>query len=206
MGWLRIVLPKILFESFLIVVSILLALAVNDWQTGRERHRYALQALRGFQREIQQNRARLQDIAPFRMGIREVLAKPEATSSIHSAADFQMAIGTDGFRPAFLTETAWETALATGALQNIDFETVSALSLTYSLQKRAEEFSRESLPPLVRGAAVPAAEMPPAIHNAATYLDELIREEAELLAAYDQALKVLNGTGPGSPAAQRPAL
>lgn len=183
-------LSKIVLESLLIVISILLALAVNDWQAERDHHELAQQALVAFQHELRQNEARIEDLTPYRLGIRHVLAQPTA-AHIRTPTEFQANVGADGFRAAFLTETAWETALATGALTHIDFQTVSALSLTYAMQKRVQDFSHQNIPPLVRGEPIPATEMPMALRAAATYLDELAREEAELKAAYDQALAVI---------------
>ena len=39
-------------------------------------------------------------------------------------------------RPAFLTDTAWRTALATGALTHMEYETVARLSALYTAQQR----------------------------------------------------------------------
>ncbi len=193
-------LPRIIVESALIVFSILLALAVNEWERTREDVELATQALAAFQREIRQNRARLEDVGPYRRGLRDVIARMADSGELASSDEFQATVGLEALRPAFLTSTVWETALTTGALPHIDFDLVNALSLTYSLQARLEEFSRTGMPQLARGGWVTSENMHGAIREVTVYLGELSRSEAELLAAYDEVLRILDeaasATGP----------
>jgi hypothetical protein len=184
-------LPRILVESTLIVLSILLALAVNEYERNREDDELATQALAEFQREIRQNRARLEDVGPYRRGLRSVIARMGESGELASSDEFQATIGLEALRPAFLTSTVWETALTTGALPHIDFTVVNALSLTYSLQARLEEFSRSGMPVLARGGFVDREDMPGAIREVTLYLGELSRSEGELLAAYDEVLRIV---------------
>lgn len=205
-------LPRILVESALIVVSILLALAVSEFERNREDEELATQALTAFDREIRQNRARLEDVGPYRQGLRNVIGRMAESGNLESSDAFQATIGLEALRPAFLTSTVWETALTTGALPHIEFDVVNALSLTYSLQARLEEFSRTGMPDLARGGYVPGAGMTGAISEVIVYLGELNRSEAELLAAYEEVLRILEeafateggglaggGTGPADP-------
>ena len=184
-------LPRILVESTLIVLSILLALAVGEYERNREDEELATQALAAFQREIRQNRARLEDVGPYRRGLRDVIGRMSASGALASSDEFQATIGLEALRPAFLTSTVWETALTTGALPHIDFDVVNALSLTYSLQARLEEFSRTGMPPLARGGYVTGDDMTGAIKEVTVYLGELSRSEGELLGAYEEVLRIL---------------
>lgn len=185
-------LPRILVESALIVMSILLALAVNEYERNREDIELATQALQAFEREIRQNRARLEDVGPYRRGLREVITRMAEDGGLASSDEFQATIGLEGLRPAFLTSTVWETALTTGALPHIDFDLVNALSLTYSLQARLEELSRTGMPDLARGGWVDREDMFGATREVTVYLGELGRSEAELLAAYEEVLNILD--------------
>jgi hypothetical protein len=184
-------LPRIIVESALIVFSILVALAVSEWERNREDEELATQALTEFEREIRQNRARLEDVGPYRLGLRDVITRMGESGELASSDEFQTTIGLEALRPAFLTSTVWETAITTGALPHIDFNLVNALSLTYSLQARLEEFSRSGMPELARGGYVDGPDMPGAIREVTVYLGELSRSEAELLAAYEEVLRIL---------------
>ena len=184
-------LPRILVESALIVFSILVALAVSEYERNREDDELARQALAEFEREIRQNRARLEDVGPYRRGLRDVIGRMGESGELASSDEFQATIGLEALRPAFLTSTVWETALTTGALPHIDFDVVNALSLTYSLQERLEEFSRTGMPDLARGGYVGGEDMPGAIREVTVYLGELSRSESDLLVAYEEVLRIL---------------
>lgn len=184
---------RILIESFLVVVSILAALAVDQWRDSQEDRELATQALQAFALEIQQNQARLQDVGPYRQGLREVIAGMRQEQEIQTADEFYAIVGLEPLRPSFLTRTVWETSLTTGAIPHIDFEIVNALSLTYSLQDRLSEFSRAGMPILARGGSVPPDQMDAALREVTVYLADLGRSESELLAAYEEVLRILEG-------------
>ena len=61
-------------ESVFVVASILLALAVDEWAQDQENAELADQSLAIFEREISQNRARLDDQIPHHTGIRDFLS------------------------------------------------------------------------------------------------------------------------------------
>jgi len=121
---------KGLVESIFVVGSILMALAVDQWSQDRDFAELADQSLGIFEREILQNQARVEDVAPYHQGIRDILAQmrqlPDRGMDLRNIME--------GLTPPVLLNTAWETSLATGALTHMDFEVVSALSLTYSIQ------------------------------------------------------------------------
>lgn len=175
------------FESMLIIVSIVAALAVDEWRQDRQNQELATQSLGVFEREIRQNMARLDDVAPYHAGMRDVVARMAAEEA--AGADLRSIM--EGLEPTVLLSTAWETALATGALTYMDFEVVSALSLTYSLQRRFAEESRSHLPDI---SAVPGgspAMLDDRITAARSYLEDLTRDEQQLRGVYAEALQMI---------------
>ena len=62
-------LPRVIFESALITVSILLALGLDEWRENRQTEETIKQALSNFLSEIAQNKARVDDAAPFNKGL-----------------------------------------------------------------------------------------------------------------------------------------
>lgn len=178
---------KGLVESVLVVGSILLALALDEWAQDQEYAELADQSLGIFEREISQNRARLEDAAPYHMGIRDLLgqmrALPESRMDVASILE--------GLHPPVLLNTAWETALATGALTHMEFEVVSALSLTYSIQESFASRTRVERPPLSSSSTLTAREVSEQLEAAYDYVSALSQDESELLAVYDQALEMI---------------
>jgi hypothetical protein len=174
---------RVSIESLLIVMSILLALAVDQWRENRNNRLLALQSLEIFERELERNLARLDDVIPYHNGLRDVAtemaAEPERIVEVRSLME--------GLRPVVLQNTAWEAALATGALRHIDVETVAALSWTYSNQERFREELRVGAPRMVPGAGANLTE----VQQAVAYLTEMTRSEQELHGYYVEALETL---------------
>jgi hypothetical protein len=182
---------EVAVQSIMIVLSILLALWVDQWKQRRTEHELAIASLSNFLKEVQQNQARLDDILPYHKALASVLTALATSHVVRTPADFQSAVGVDGLRPPFLLATAWQTAVATGALTKIDYETVSALSLTYTLQDRFREESRSGMQSVLQASNFPPGQAEAAIHSADIYLREVVANEEELRATYAQAGSVL---------------
>jgi len=185
-------LAEVLVQSVMIVLSILLALWVDEWKQHKAEQKLARVSLTNFVHEVQQNQARLDDILPYHRGMRAVVKQLEAGTSINTPGDFESAVGLDGMRPPFLLATAWQTALATGALQHMDYETVSALSLTYTLQDRFREESRSGVQSVLQASNFAPGHAQPALRSADIFLDDVVASEEELRATYAQAARLLD--------------
>lgn len=185
-------LAEVLVQSVMIVLSILLALWVDQWKQHNAERQLATVSLTNFLHEVQQNEARLDDILPYHRAMRSMVTELEAGNGIRTPAEFQSAIGVDGMRPPFLLTTAWQTALATGALQKMDYETVSALSLTYTLQDRFREESRSGIQSVLQATNFPIGHAQPALRSADIFLKDVVAGEEELRATYAQAARLLD--------------
>jgi hypothetical protein len=181
----------VIVQSIAVTLSILLALWVDQWKQRRAARDLATESMSNFVTEIRQNEARLDDILPYHEGIRSMLAQVDSAHSIHTQAEFQSTIGVDGLRPPSLLQTAWQTAVATGALTHLDYETVAALSLTYTLQDRFREDSRAGFQRILQTSDFRPGGADVAVHSADTYLREVVNSENDLRATYAQAEEVL---------------
>ncbi|HEX6134093.1 MAG TPA: hypothetical protein VFZ24_09020 [Longimicrobiales bacterium] len=174
---------RVSVESLLIVMSILLALAVDEWREGRNYQELAQHSLEIFGREIEQNLAMLSEIVPYHVGLRDVVtdmaAHPDRVVDVHSILE--------GLEPTVLQNTAWETALATGSFRYIDVATVSKLSLMYGLQQRYQATSGR--PELYVTSATTPEQKLEQMQHALMYLNDLVRAEQRLLGVYLLALE-----------------
>ncbi len=182
-------LPRVMFESMLIVVSILFALYLDEWRDDRQDAENIEDALAYFVSEIQQNRARVEDAAPFNQGLRHVLSRRQEVHAIESVATFVNIF--ESYNPVVLQSTAWETAIATGALAKMDYKLVSALSLTYSLQNRYQQVSQNGMAEMTSPQNLSEEKLDLAVYNAIRYLDTVTGMETELGAVYAEAESVL---------------
>ena len=193
-------LPRVLFESALIVMSILVALGLDEWRENREDEETVQLALSNFVREIQLNQTSVADSAPFNQGLRSVLRNRYQTDDIGSVDEFVNMV--ESFEPAVLQSTAWETALATGSLAKMDYELVSALSLTYSLQNRYLLASRTGMAELTSPQNLSEEKLNLAVYNSIRYLADITSMEEELGVIYNEAFSVIQlgmATDPNDP-------
>jgi len=182
-------LPRVLFESLLIVASILLALALDEWREDRENAENVQKALSNFLSEIEQNKAAIDDAAPFNRGLQHVLTKRQEVREIETVGHFVDLI--ESYSPVVLRSTAWETALATGSFSKMDYSLVSALSLTYGLQNRYLDLNRRGMFELTSPQNLKVEGLNIAVFNAIRYLEEVTRMEAELGIVYSEAIAVI---------------
>lgn len=182
-------LPRVIFESALITVSILLALALDEWRDERQTEETVVQAMANFLHEIKQNKARIDDAAPFNRGLHDVLSRRYQVGDITSTTEFINAV--ESYTPVVLQSTAWETALTTGSVTKMNYNLVSALSLTYGLQSRYQETARLGMEDLLRPQNLSADLLDLAIYNSIRYLNNVTGMEAELIIVYGEAEAVL---------------
>jgi hypothetical protein len=182
-------LPQVIIESILIVVSILVALGLDSWRQNREDEEFVRTALSNFLTEIRQNQTRVDDAAPFNMGLRQVLSQHYADDDISSVDEFVNMV--EIYSPAALQSTAWDTALATGSLAKMEYNLVTALSLTYGLQSRYDVTTRSGMNDLTSPQYLFDDNLKLALYNSIRYLDEVTSMEAELGVTYIEASLVI---------------
>ncbi len=182
-------LPRVLFESFLITVSILVALALDEWRENRQHAEAIQQALSNFASEIQRNKARIEDTAPFNRGLLEVLRNRYETKDIGSVDDYVNMV--ESYAPAELRTTAWETALATGSLAEMQYDLVSVLSFTYGKQGEYQVATQSGMSGLTSLQNLAGDRLELATYNAVRYLNGISSLESELNDIYNEALGVV---------------
>lgn len=182
-------LPRVIFESALITVSILLALGLDEWRENRETEATIRQAMSNFLSEIRQNKARVDDAAPFNQGLHDVVDQRYKNGDIQTMSDFISIM--DSYSPVVLQSTAWETALATGSLAKMDYGLVSALSLTYGLQSRYEQTNRGAVSRMTSPQVLSNDTLDLAIYNSLQYLEDVTSMETELAVVYSEATGVI---------------
>ena len=190
-------LPQVLFESALIVVSILVALGLDEWRENRQNDELVQHALNSFLSEIEQNKNRVEDAAPFNQGLRNVLNSHYIEDDIESIDEFVSMV--ESYSPVVLQSTAWETALATGSLAKMEYNLVSALSLTYSLQTRYQLATRSGISELTSPQNLSEGRLKLAVYNTIRYLDNVTGMETELGVIYDEARLVIQSARTGEP-------
>lgn len=170
-------------------MSILLALGLDEWRETRQDIETVEQAMSNFVSEIRQNKARVDDAAPFNRGLSDVLEQRHVDGDISSSSEFINIV--ESYTPVVLQSTAWDTALATGSVAKMQYNLVAALSLTYGLQSRYQQASRGGMVELMSPENLSSDRLEWAIYNSVRYLDDMTSMETDLGVVYEQAEAVI---------------
>ena len=172
------------FQGALIVGSILIALAFDEWREEREEDELVARALYSFSLELKQNLERLDDAVPFNSALFDYFSRSHAAGEIDSIDKVNEVVR--GLQPTILENTAWSTAVATGALAKMDYELVAALSLTYNMQSRYILEHQANVEDLENRIPRANEEVGLLVAQALKRLHELAEAGVELQAVYQQ--------------------
>lgn len=192
--WLPKWLPQALFESAVILFGFLFAFLLAGWKEDKKIEHLIAYSINNFENEIKQNNLRIKDVMVFHKGIQQVLQNQNSKGNFNSIAKFRNVM--DSMKPIVLSNSAWETAVATGALAQMDFELVSALSLTYNTQTRFDENYRATVRTLLSPNSLTEQNLELTLYATTYFVTEVTAQEAELAIFYNQMLIMLRSRLP----------
>lgn len=112
---------QLLVEAVLVISSVLLALALNNWNQNRIEENRAEQALQNIVNEIEYNAEVVKKAIDYNSSlIREMEEDPNRGVTL---------------KPANIRDFAWETAQASGAVSNLEFPVISIAAEIHELQE-----------------------------------------------------------------------
>ncbi|HEX8281672.1 MAG TPA: hypothetical protein VF551_09855 [Chthoniobacterales bacterium] len=180
-------LPRALFEALLIVVSILVALAVDEWRDHRARSARADEARAIFAHEIESNRALLQSPSYLPHHSRLQAEYQELTSA---GSDQPGSLFESGVHPAPLRDAAWRSFSASSTLADFAPDEILVLSDLYRAQQDLERLNANFLAQFMAPRAdreTPAYRRDEA-RSISMYLNDIVPHEQRLLQSYDAAV------------------
>jgi hypothetical protein len=182
--------PELAFETVCIVISILLALWVGQKVDQAKEHRLAIKALRNFREEIQGNREFMKQALPLH---RTYIQRLESIQPpIQSWNDIDKQIHFSGLGPSSAYNTAWETAVATNALVQIDYDTVKKLSSVYLRQKYVELVRQKFLDIFYNPATFHPDNAAGLVQSMYFMFQDLARVEENIIKDYDDTLRKID--------------
>jgi hypothetical protein len=189
-------LSQLIIQPLMIVLSILAALAVNQWQESRARTQRVDHALNDFVIEIRANRELLRSdkYLPHHRRLRLEYAQIVKGEIADKNSFFAT-----GVHPTPLRDSAWRVLSGTAVLMDLKPEIVLALSDIYhaqdSLEKRNDGFLNAITAP--RSDRETPAYVKDVASSITMYLNDLVPAEESLDASYEPALPKL--LSPGAP-------
>jgi hypothetical protein len=125
---------RLLFESALIVFSVLLGFALTEWRASVADRELASRVLTDVVAEVEQNLATLNgQIAQHRQMI-ESLRAVDAAATDASGWDIAISAMSGGPGAVPMRQAAWQATVSSGALRLMDYDISAALSDIYTTQ------------------------------------------------------------------------
>jgi hypothetical protein len=193
MSRLRRWLPRALFESFLIVVSIVVALAVNEWRERHARLERVAEARGVFVNEIESNRTLLRSEA-YLPHHRRLQAEYKQLAAENS--DVAGSLFDTGVHPAPLRDAAWRSFSAGPTL--VDFAPAELVMLS-DIYRAQEDLARSNTNFIAQVIAPRSDRETPEYKRDQTrsismYLNDVVPLEERVLQLYDAALERLRSS------------
>jgi hypothetical protein len=186
----RIWLSQLLIQPFMIVLSILAALAVNQRQESRARVHRVAEARAAFTTEIKRNHDLLlsESYLPHHRRLKAEYAKALKDEAADTSSFFET-----GVHPTPWSDSAWRTLSGSAILMDLPSEIVLIVSDIYgaqnSIEKRNEGFLNAIGAP--RSDRETPAYAKDVTRSISMYLNDLVPAEEKLLLSYEHALKRL---------------
>jgi hypothetical protein len=182
-------LSKVLLEVVLIAAGVFVGLAGEQWRENAEHRENARVALQRLRTEIATNRTTVARVKDYHARTRASLkAYPGSDTKARQAVSVKV----EGVQVVFFEHTAWDLALATGALAHIDSDLAFDLSRIYNTQQASTGLTHS----LTHAMYVrpPTENLDGWLAALAVYYDDIVRMEPELLKLYDDILPKLDRT------------
>jgi hypothetical protein len=179
---------KMLLEVALIGVAVFLGMAADQWRTDRQHQQQARDALVRFRTEIATNKTAVASVKDYHTRIRQ-----EAAAYLDAAPKSRdrVTLKIDrGIGPVHFEHTAWDLALATQALVDIDSSLAFELARLYEQQRVYDG--------LTLGLTQAMYHRPPSenfdafLHSVRVWLDDIVSLDPQLLASYDRVLPMID--------------
>jgi hypothetical protein len=178
-------------EVFSIVVGVMLALGVSEWQEQQDRQEQAEIALENIERELRWNLDLLTRVHANNTATIEAMDEEDPESDEERS-----------LIPALqLRETAYQTLLSSGIANFVEYELVLSLSESYSMQGVYKQIGQQ-LSEAAMNMAAYATVAGTTIDNQnfleqfRSYFEMMVMAETQLLKIYGKTLSDLDAAGP----------
>ena len=183
----------LLLEVFFIVLGVMIALAANEWREQRALDTRTNTALENIRLEILRNQQTMQQRLPYHEALRDSLENylPELRGvSFQQVSERRLGMQR-GLFFLLVYDAAWQAALTSEVLSNVDYETLTVLSTIYQVQAYLKTVEERTA-----GIMTPANLQRENLYFAFLLFRPTIRDivglEQNLLSLYDEALQRLN--------------
>lgn len=162
-------------EALLVVLSVLLALALNSWREGRANEALALRSLQGVMDEADVNCSRIRNLQEYHRAV----ADRERES--------------EGIQVGLIRNDAWQSAQSTGAAAYVDYDIAAIIGKIHASQADHRTIMEAHIQAMFVALAG-GKELGKGIHGDADIatIRELVRIQEQLLEVYEELAEAVN--------------
>ena len=198
-------LPRAALESFLIVVSLLGALWLNQWNETRQRDERVAEARTFIIEELRANHAHLvsETIYPHHRALRRQFEDPPASPDPVEADRGRVgAVFATGVHPASFRDAVWRSVAMSDLLPYMKPREVFALADVYRRQEALSQMNSTAYSTLIAAApdSTDAREVRRLAQVLRLYISDVVRSEAELIERQEYALRLMGAEPLRAPA------
>ncbi len=188
---------KVVFESSLIIFSVLLALTVNEYRSEINANQKKERALAMIKAEISYNLAIVKKSQPYHVSLykkfEDSIASFDENHQIEDTRHFILNHAHNSFINDFMSRSAWQTLTQTNTAINFDLEILGALSNVYILQEVGVEKTALNLVSIMRSRETVRSEnLKESLYLIKNTLQELASQEEYLHQYYQMTLEKLD--------------
>lgn len=176
---------KGLFEIVLISVGVFLAMAADQWRTDRQHRDQARAALQRLKVEIETNQVAVDKVKDYHVKMRKTIIA-YLDPKTRATTDLQM----EGILPAIFEHTAWDLAITTQSLADIDPQLAYELARLYGLQQTYAGLTGGLTQSMYL--RPPSEDLPKFLHSVRIWLDDIVIHEPALADGYKQILPLID--------------
>jgi len=172
---------KGIFEIALIAIGVFLALMADQWRSDRQHRDQARDALQRFKVEIQTNQAAIDTVKDYHAMMRTAVGA-YLDPKTRAATNLQLA----GIQPTIFEHTAWDLALATQSLADIDPELAFELARLYGMQQTYAGLTGGLMQSMYQ--RPPSEDLVKFLHSVKIWLDNIVVHEPAIAENYKRIL------------------
>ena len=176
---------KGLLEVIFIGFGVFLGMAADQWRTDRQHRDQAHDALQRFKTEIETNRAAVTKDQAYRARIRKEITD-YLNPKLRPTVDLQM----EGIKPVNFEHTAWDLALVTQSLADIDSTLAFELARVYGQQQIYTNLTGGLMQAMYL--RPPSENLTSFLHSVKIYLDDIVGFDPGLVKMYDEVLRLID--------------
>jgi len=180
---------SILSQILPIMLGVYLGFAMNNFGENRKIRAQKVTFKNMLRNEVETNLKSIENVSTYHVDLSnsfEELLQGDDTREAFKQLQF------GGFRPGFVSDSAYSTGIQTGIIQEFDLDLIQNLNMLYTLQRKYNRFTENMVNSFLANKFPETdSEIRSVMTNASMSMNDVLIFERELIANYQRVLEVI---------------